>query len=179
MTPRRVIGSRSMMKPGLRLAALALAGLLAGPAGAQSPQPGSQEGAAAASAAPLPSQPDALVAYVTQAIRDHDVAAFERLVNWTGTRAQRKRLTLYQIRSGFGRPIKAASLEPMPEDGLAEATARGTLKANMPITDRLRVVFDEPPVEGDAAPTSVFLIGREAGAYRIALLVPTGPPKGK
>jgi hypothetical protein len=165
------------MKPGLRLAALALAGFLAGPAGAQSPQPGPQEGAAVAS--PLPSQPDALVAYVTNAIRDHDLPAFERLVNWTGTRAQRKRLTLYQIRSGFGRPIKAASLEPMPEDGLAEATARGTLKANMPITDRLRVVFDEPPVENDAAPTSVFLIGREAGTYRIALLVPTGPPKGK
>ncbi|AWB21755.1 hypothetical protein DA075_13205 [Methylobacterium currus] len=164
-----------MVKPGLRLAALALAGLLAGPAGAQSPP----DVTAASAAAPLPSQPDALVAYVTTAIRDHDLPAFERLVNWTGTRAQRKRLTLYQIRSGFGRPIKAAALEPMPEDGLAEATARGTLKANMPVTDRLRVVFDEPPVEGDAAPTSVFLIGREGGTYRIALLVPTGPPRGK
>lgn len=164
---------RPTMKPGLRLAALALAaGLLAGPAGAQQPAP-------EAAATPLPAQADALVAYVTKAMTDHDTAAFERLVNWTGTRAQRKRLTLYQIRSGFGRPIKAAALEPMPEDGLAEATARGTLKANMPVTERLRVVFDEPPVEGDAAPTSVFLIGRESGAYRIALLVPTGPPKGK
>ncbi|GJD61424.1 hypothetical protein [Methylobacterium frigidaeris] len=164
------------MRPGPRLAALALAaGLVAGPAGAQVPS----EGATVSSATALPSQPEALVAYVTTAIRDHDIAAFERLVNWTGTRAQRKRLTLYQIRSGFGRPIKAAALEPMPEDGLAEATSRGTLKANMPVTERLRVVFDEAPVEGDGAPTNVFLIGREGGTYRIALLVPTGPPKGK
>jgi len=169
-----VIG-RPMMKPGLRLAALALvAGLLAGPAAGQ---PAAE--APAGTAAPLPSQPDALVAYVTKALTDHDLPAFERLVNWTGTRAQRKRLTLYQIRSGFGRPIKAAALEPMPEDGLAEATSRGTLKANMPVTERLRVVFDEPPVEGDAPPTSVFLVGREGGTYRIALLVPTGPPRGK
>lgn len=172
MTPRRL---RNQSKPGLRLAALALAAcLLAGPATAQSAPE-----ATAGTTAPLPARADALVAYVTKALTDHDVAAFERLVNWTGTRAQRKRLTLYQIRSGFGRPIKAASLEPMPEDGLAEATSRGTLKANMPITERLRVVFDEPPVEGDAAPTSVFLVGREGGTYRIALLVPTGPPKGK
>ena len=168
MTPRLTV---------LGFAAALAAASLPGAARAQGsvPAPGSATGATS----PLPAQADALVAYVTKAMTDHDVAAFERLVNWTGTRAQRKRLTLYQIRSGFGRPIKAASLEPMPEDGLAEATSRGTLKANMPITERLRVVFDEPPVEGGAAPTSVFLVGREAGTYRIALLVPTGPPKGK
>lgn len=166
----------------LRLTALGLAAALAaaslpGAARAQGPAPASATPQGATS--PLPAQADALVAYVTKAMTDHDVAAFERLVNWTGTRAQRKRLTLYQIRSGFGRPIKTAILEPMPADGLAEATSRGTLKANMAVTERLRVVFDEPPVEGDAAPTSVFLVGREAGAYRIALLVPTGPPRGK
>ncbi|KMO21504.1 hypothetical protein [Methylobacterium platani] len=161
----------------LGVAALAAA-TLPGPARAQAQEQGraqAQEGVQP----PLPAQADALVAYVTKAINDHDIAAFERLVNWSGTRAQRKRLTLYQIRSGFGRPIRQASLEPMPEDGLADATSRGTLKANMPVTERLRVVFDEPPVEGDAPPTSVFLVGREAGAYRIALLVPTGPPRGK
>ncbi|MFH6781334.1 MULTISPECIES: hypothetical protein [Methylobacterium] len=171
------------MRPGLTalgtclgFAAALAAAALPGPAGAQAPQPTtSQEGAER----PLPSQPDALVAYVTKALNDHDLPAFERLVNWTGTRAQRKRLTLYQIRSGFGRPIRQASLEPMPGDGLAEATSRGTLRANMPVTERLRVVFDEPPVEGDAPPASVFLVGREGGTYRIALLVPTGPPKGK
>ncbi|KMO43324.1 hypothetical protein VQ02_00555 [Methylobacterium variabile] len=168
------------MKPGPRLAALALAALLAGAAGPAGAQPAPEAGAAGSGpAAPLPARPDDLVAYVTAALRDHDLPAFERLVNWSGMRAQRRRLTLYQIRSGFGRPIKRAALEPMPEDGLAEATARGTLKANMPVTERLRVVFDEPPVEGDAAPTSIFLIGRENGTYRIALLVPTGPPRGK
>ncbi len=83
-------------------------------------------------------------------------------MNWTGTRAHRKRLTLYQIRSGFGRPIKAASLEPMPQDGLAEADLARHPKANMPGDGaNCGWVFDEPPVEGDAPPTSVFLIGRE------------------
>ncbi len=166
-----------------RLTALGFAALaaasLTGAARAQGPAPAQESAAKQGAASPLPAQADALVAYVTKAMTDHDASAFERLVNWTGTRAHRKRLTLYQIRAGFGRPIKAASLEPMPEDGLAEATSRGTLKANMPVTERLRVVFDEPPVEGDAPPTSVFLIGREGGTYRIALLVPTGPPKGK
>ncbi|TNC08242.1 hypothetical protein FF100_29945 [Methylobacterium terricola] len=159
---------------GLGVAAALAAAALAGPARAQAPVAAKEGGSA-----PLPSQADALVAYVTKALTGHDLPAFERLVNWTGTRAQRKRLTLYQIRSAFGRPIKAAALEPMPADGLAEATARGTLKANMPVTERLRVVFDEPPVEGGAPPTSLFLVGREGGSYRIALLVPTGPPRGK
>ncbi|KMO38668.1 hypothetical protein VQ03_16650 [Methylobacterium tarhaniae] len=170
------------MRP--RLTAFGFAAALAaanppGAARAQGPVPATESATQQGATSPLPAQADALVAYVTKAMTDHDIAAFERLVNWTGTRAQRKRLTLYQIRSGFGRPIKAAALEPMPGDGLAEATSRGTLKANMPVTERLRVVFDEPPVEGDAAPTSVFLIGREGGTYRIALLVPTGPPRGK
>lgn len=162
----------------LGVAAALAAAALPGPAQAQAAAP-AQEAAKEAAPAPLPSQADALVAYVTKALAGHDLPAFERLVNWTGTRAQRRRLTLYQIRSGFGRPIRQASLEPMPEDGLAEATSRGTLKANMPVTERLRVVFDEPPVEGDAPPTSVFLVGHEGGTYRIALLVPTGPPRAK
>ncbi|GJD51878.1 hypothetical protein OPKNFCMD_4637 [Methylobacterium crusticola] len=155
---------------------LAVAGVAAALLGAAAPARAQQDPSAAAEAsaeAALPSRPEDLVAYVTKALRAHDTAAFERLVNWTGARPQRRRLTLYQIRYSFGRPIRSADLEAFPADGLAEAEGRGTLKANMPVTEQLRVVFDEPPGEAGDRPASVFLVGREAGVYRIALLVPT------
>ena len=71
----------------------------------------------------------------------------------------------YQIRSTFGRPIRSITLEPFPADGLKEAESRGTQKANMTVSHRLRVIFDEPP-------TDVFLIGKDQDVYRIALVNP-------
>jgi hypothetical protein len=42
----------------------------------------------------------------------------------------------------------------------------------MPVTHELRVVYDEPLMEGyDIPPTAVFLVGREGDAFRIALVV--------
>ncbi|MCJ2030622.1 hypothetical protein MKK50_14640 [Methylobacterium sp. J-043] len=135
--------------------------------------------AAAADRAALPSDPDQLLAFVTDALRDHDEGAFERLVNWEGVRPPRKRLTLYQIRTTFGRPVKAMTVEDFPADGLAEAEARGTYKINMPVTKRLRVVFDEDAGEPDAESANVFLLGQKDGVYRIAVLNSVGPPRGK
>ncbi|KQT58481.1 hypothetical protein ASG52_21750 [Methylobacterium sp. Leaf456] len=129
--------------------------------------------------AALPSDPDGLVAFVTKALDDHDEGAFERLVNWEGVRPPRKRLTLHQIRTTFGRPVKAMTVEDFPEDGLAEAEARGTYKINMPVTKRLRVVFDEEVGQPDAESANVFLLGQKDGVYRIAILNSVGAPRGK
>ena len=41
----------------------------------------------------------------------------------------------------------------------------------MEVTHRVRVVFDEPPVEAAGKPpTSVFLVGLHGDVYRIALV---------
>jgi hypothetical protein len=107
----------------------------------------------------------------------HDLDAMDRLVEWDGARPVRRRMTLYQIRYNFGRPIKSVQVEPFPPDGLQDARAQLNLKPNLPVTERLRVVFDEPAGPDGELPASVFLLGRENGVYRISLLLGSGPPK--
>jgi hypothetical protein len=120
----------------------------------------------------LPKTPDELITTVSRAITDRDMAVFDDLVNWKDARKIRKRVVTYQIRTTFGRPIRSITLEPFPPDGLKEAESRGTQKANMPVSHRLRVIFDEPPGESGKPPTDVFLIGKEQDVYRIALVNP-------
>lgn len=128
--------------------------------------------------AALPTQPSEVVAYVTTALTTHDIDAFERIVEWKGARPIRKRMTLSQIRYSFGRPIKSATVEPFPADGFKRAKDMLDLDPNMAVTEQLKVVFDEPVgVEGGTQPTSVFLLGKEDGRYRIGLLLAHGPPK--
>ena len=67
----------------------------------------------------------------------------------------------------------------------AAATAQATLdqegrfKTNMPVSQQLRVVFDEPDTASGHPPTALFLVGRQDDAYRIALVVPVKPPGGR
>jgi hypothetical protein len=129
--------------------------------------------AAGAEAADLPRTEEELVRQVRAALVGRDIAAFEELINWEGARGVKRRIVAFQVRHGFGRPIRSVALEPFPADGLRDVEARGTLKANMPVSHRLRVVFDEPPAaEGAGPPTDLFLVGKAAdGAFRIALVV--------
>ncbi|KJB91563.1 hypothetical protein N826_27050 [Skermanella aerolata KACC 11604] len=120
----------------------------------------------------LPKTPDELISTVSKAITERDMAVFEDLVNWKDARKIRKRVVSYQIRTTFGRPIRSIALEDFPADGLKETESRGTQKANMAVSHRLRVIFDEPPGESGIPPTDVFLIGKEQDVYRIALVNP-------
>lgn len=160
--------------------AMAVGGLADRPALAAGSD-GAAAGAAspATATAPLPSDPQALVTFITTAMRDHDQAAMERLVNWDGVRPLRKRLTLLQISTGFGRPIKEATIEDFPEDGLKEAEERGTYKINMPVSKRLRIVFGDGPGEPGEDSANVFLVGEKDGAFRIAVLNSVGQPQRK
>jgi len=156
------VRARHLLEGGLRAALLAI--VMAAPA-------------AATTADGLPQTDTELMGMVEAAIRERDLATFERLVNWQGASPHKKRVTSYEIRSSFGRPIRSIGLEPFPADGLAGLAERGTLKANMPIARQLRVVFDEPPIEAyGKPPTTVFLLGEAQGAWRIALLVRARPP---
>ena len=84
------------------------------------------------------------MAEVRAALLAHDLGAFDELVNWDGASKYRRRAVVYQLRYGFGRPIRSIGLEPFPADGFKEIEGRGTLRPNMPVTQQLRVVFDEP-----------------------------------
>jgi len=128
-------------------------------------------------ASPLPGQRDELIAYVVHALNTHDLDAIDRLVEWEGARPLRRRMTLYQIRYNFGRPIKSATVEAFPADGFSDAKAELNLKPNLLVTERLRVVFDEPMGPNGELPVSVFLLGKENGVYRISLLLADTRPK--
>ena len=132
-------------------------------------------GAGTASGAAQPTTEEQLVAEVKAALLGHDLAAFDDLVNWDRATKMRRRMVTYQLRYGFGRPIRSVTLEPFPADGFDELRERGTLEPNMPVTRQLRVVFDEPDDDGQP-PTELFLIGRQGEAYKIALVVPTRRP---
>ncbi len=120
----------------------------------------------------LPTTADDLLVAVKNALLNHDMTSFTALVNWDQARPIRQRAVKAQISTAFGRPIRSMSLEPFPPDGLKEVESRGTLKANMPISHQLRVVFDEPDNHYGNAPTDLFLIGQDSKNYRIALIIP-------
>jgi hypothetical protein len=134
--------------------------------------------AAAATPDALPQSPDELAAMVQEAIAERDLATLERIVKWDGAGVMKKRIVRYELRHQFGRPIAQASLEPFPADGLDGLKERGTLAANMPVSHRLKLVYDEPPVgNGKAPPTSVFLVGPDGDTYKIALVVRQPGPR--
>ena len=124
-----------------------------------------------AGAPALPQDPDALVSMIRSAIETKDYETFERLVFWKDTGKIKKRIVRFHINRNLGRPIKSITFEPFPANGMAGVLATGKLAPNMEITDRVRVVFDEEPIDASGKlPTSVFLVGRRDGVFRIGLV---------
>jgi hypothetical protein len=122
-------------------------------------------------AAELPQTGEELLATLRGAIESRDYERIEALVNWEGAGTIKRRVVAFQIRHGLGRPIREIALEPFPADGLDGARASG-LKPNMALSERVRVVYDEPPVAASGKPpTAVYLVGRKDGAYRIGLVI--------
>jgi len=96
----------------------------------------------------------------------------EELVYWEGAGKIKRNIVAFEIRRGLGRKIDSITFEDFPEDGMAKIEAMDKLRINMPVTNRVRVTFDEPPINDQGKPpTSVFLVGKRDGAYRIALVV--------
>lgn len=125
-----------------------------------------------AAAAELPRDPDTLVATIQEAIESRDYGRFEELVFWKDAGKIKRRIVAFQIRRGLGRPIRSITFEDFPEDGLAGALATGKLVPNMKMTNRVRVVYDEAPINSTGKlPTSVFLVGKIDDVYRIGLVV--------
>lgn len=129
-------------------------------------------GNGAVSAAPptLPTTADELVAQVQQAIEKGDFPAFERLVYWTDVGRFKKRVIASQIRHSLSRPIQRIQLETADDQTRRDLQSLLNLRLNLPVSDLLRVTFDDGNGE-PVAPATVFMVGKLNGAYRIALLV--------
>jgi len=116
--------------------------------------------------------PDALLGTIRDAIETKNYETFKDLVFWKDAGKIKRRIVRFQIRRGLGRPIHKISFEPFPAHGLDAAIATGKLVVNMPVTHRVRVIYDEEPINKEGKlPTSVFLVGLKDNAYRIALVV--------
>ncbi len=117
------------------------------------------------------------VARVRAAVRDRDVAPFEKdLVDWDGARMRTRRLTLFQIRECFGRPVKSVSVEDLPKDAASEPLVSEGFRTNAPVTNLLRIEFDEPDHAPAETPACVFLLSKDkASSYKIALILPVAP----
>jgi hypothetical protein len=161
MTEQDQLIGRASRAPGRAIAALAAAMLFVLTA----------VGSLAAAKA-LPATDAALVETIQTAIDARDYGAFEDLVYWEGAGKIKRRIVAFEIRRGLGRKIERIALEDFPKDGLAKVEAMPQLRVNMPVTHRVRVTYDEPPINDQGKlPTSVFLVGKKDGAYRIALVV--------
>ena len=123
-------------------------------------------------AAELPRNPEELVKSIRNAIESRDYATFENLVYWKDVGKIKRRIVRFQINRGLGRPIRSISFEEFPKEGLAGVHATGKLVPNMPLTNQVRIVYDEEPIdENGKLPTSVFLVGKIDDVYRIGLIV--------
>ncbi|MGI9450442.1 MAG: hypothetical protein ACR2QH_07390 [Geminicoccaceae bacterium] len=129
-------------------------------------------GVALSAAQDLPRTDDELVSTIRDAIEARDYERIEELVNWEGAGKIKRRIVAFQIRRGLGREIESIAIEDFPEGGMDHVNEIEHLRVNMPVTHQVRVIYDEPPINDDGKlPTSVFLIGKQDGAYRIALVV--------
>ncbi len=125
-----------------------------------------------AQAVELPRDSKSLVSTIREAIETKDYERFKELVFWKDAGKIKRRIVAFQIRRGLGRPIRSITFEDFSEDYLAAAKATGKLAVNMPLTNRVRVVYDEEPINGSGKlPTSVFLVGKIDDVYRIGLVV--------
>ncbi len=125
--------------------------------------------------AELPRDPDALIAQIRGAIETRDYDALKKLVLWKDAGKIKKRVVRFHLSRNLGRKIKSITWEEFPDDGMAGVVATGKLVPNMKMTNAVRVIFDEAPINAAGKlPTSVFLVGKHRDAYRIGLVVRKG-----
>ncbi|MEZ5824947.1 MAG: hypothetical protein R3C97_09450 [Geminicoccaceae bacterium] len=123
-------------------------------------------------AAELPKDADGMLADIRGAIEARDYERFEELVLWKDVGKIKGRVVAFQIRRGLGRAVESISLEPVSQEAIDRMLADGRHKINMPVTEKIRVVYAEPPNEKTGKkPTSVFLVGKHKDAYRIGVVV--------
>ncbi|MEM7190050.1 MAG: hypothetical protein AAF439_10610 [Pseudomonadota bacterium] len=129
----------------------------------------------AMAAADLPKDPEAVMSYIRTAIDQKDYEAFKKLVFWKDAGKIKKRIVRFHLSRSLGRKIKSITWEEFPEDGLQAHIDTGKMAPNMEMTNAVRVVFDEAPINDEGKmPTAVYLVGKRDGVFRIGLVNRTG-----
>lgn len=128
------------------------------------------QGAAIAAPVDPPTSQDGLIAQVKQAIEKGDFETIEKIVLWTDVSPYKRRIIASQIRHSLGRPIHTIVLEEADVETRRDLQNLRNLRLNLPVSDLLRVTFSDAE-NSTEEPSTVFLIGKLDGAYRIALLV--------
>ncbi len=127
---------------------------------------------AIAAKAELPGDAETMAAEIRSAIEARDYERFEELVLWKDVDKIKKRVVAFQIRRGLGREIESVTLESLDLNAVQEMLADGRHKLNMPVSQKVRVVYAEAAINDNGKkPTSVFLIGKHKDAYRIGVVV--------
>ena len=127
---------------------------------------------AVAAKAELPGDAETMVAEIRSAIEARDYERFDELVLWKDVGKIKKRVVAFQIRRGLGREIESVTLEGLDQNAVREMLADGRHKLNMPVSQKVRVVYAEAAInDSGKRPTSVFLIGKHKDAYRIGVVV--------
>jgi hypothetical protein len=127
--------------------------------------------AAALAAAAAPAGPEGIAAALRSAIAARDYATIEALICWDGAGTIKRRVVAYQVRHGLGRQIKEIAVEPASGAMIAADAARMRQRLNMPVSHKIRVVYDEPLTASGQPPTAVYLVGQTEAGWRIALVV--------
>lgn len=117
-----------------------------------------------------PKSTDELAAMVRSAIDQKDFDAIDRLVNWMGISDYKRREFSAVIRHCLGRPIAKVELEQIDETTQQNLRNIKLHKLNMQVSHILRVTYADGE-KGGVTPAAVYMIGRMADAYRIAMLV--------
>ena len=74
-------------------------------------------------------------------------------------------------RRGLGRKIDSIIFEKtFPKTAMAKIEAMEKLRVNMPVTNRVRVTFDEPPIQRSGQAADVGFPGRESATVPIVSL---------
>ena len=122
-----------------------------------------------------PTTREAVMAEIREAIETRNYDQLKSLVLWKDAGKIKKRVVRFQLHRSLGRKIRTLTWEDFPEDGMDAILATGKLVPNMNITNVVRVIYDEAPIDASGKlPTSVFLLGLHKGVYRIGLVVRTG-----
>lgn len=127
--------------------------------------------AAPVMAVEMPRDKEGVVNYIRTAIETKDYEMLSDLVFWKDTGKIKKRIVRFHLARSLGRPIKSISWESFPEDGFDAAISTGKLAPNMKVTNAVRVIFDEEPID-DAGkrPVAVFLVGKRNDVFRVGLV---------
>jgi len=127
---------------------------------------------AIAATAELPGDAQTMAAEIRSAIEAKNYERFEELVLWKDVGKIKKNVVAFQIRRGLGREIESVTLEGLDQNAVQKMLADGRHKLNMPVSQKVRVVYAEAPInDSGKKPTSVFLIGKHKDAYRIGVVV--------